>query len=77
VLKTLVLLAGESRIYRLHLENAQPVIERLNADLDDVVVGMLWTSVTVALGRPPRLGAPGHVEEIALRVLHELDGRHG
>src|SRR5215471_2741331 len=28
VLKTLVLLAGESRVYRLHLENARPVIER-------------------------------------------------
>ncbi len=72
MLKTLVLLAGESRVYRLHLENAQPIIERLAADLDDVNAAMLLTSVTTALTKPPPLCAPGHIEQLALAALREL-----
>ncbi len=72
MLKTLVLLAGESRVYRLHLENARPAIERLAADTDDVNAGMLLTSMVAALAEPGRLGCPRHVEELALGVLREL-----
>jgi hypothetical protein len=74
VLKTLTLLAAESRVYRMHLENASAVIERLSTDLDDVTVAMLWTSVTAALAQPPELGTPRHIEKYALQVLRELDG---
>jgi hypothetical protein len=73
VLKTLVHLVGESRVYRTHLENARPVIERLNADMDDVALGLLWTTVEAALREPPLMGTPRHVEEHALRVLRDLE----
>ena len=56
----------------MHLENAQPIIERLAGDLDDVNAAMLLTSVTTALADPPPLGAPGHVEQLALAALREL-----
>lgn len=72
MLKTLVLLAGESRVYRLHLENARPAIERLAADTDDVNAGMLLTSMIAALAEPGRLGTPRHLEQLALAVLHDL-----
>jgi len=71
----LTLLAGESRIYRMHLENASAVIERLSTDLDDATVAMLWTSVSAALAQPPELGTPRHIEMYALQVLRELNGR--
>jgi hypothetical protein len=70
VLDALSLLASESRVYRLHLEDARPLVERLAADTDDVAVGLLLTSVTTVLD--DRLGSPHHVEQLALRVLHEL-----
>ncbi len=75
MLKTLTLLAGESRVYRMHLENAVPVIERLSGDVDDPAVAMLRTSVVVALEQPTRLGTPRDVEMAALRVLRDLDRR--
>ncbi len=74
MLKTLVLLAGESRTYRLHLENALPVIERLASDLDTTAVGMLWTGLTAVLREPALVGTPRHLEEHALRALRELEG---
>jgi hypothetical protein len=74
VVKTLVLLAGESRVYRLHLESARPVIERLATDMDDVDLASLLTSVTVALAAPARLGTPYHIEDHALALLRELTG---
>ncbi len=73
VLKVLTRLAGESRVYRLHLEDARPVIERLAVDVDDVDVGMLLTSVMAALAEPPRLGEPRHIEQLALTVLRALE----
>ena len=74
VVKTLVLLAGESRTYRLHLENALPVIERLAEDVDASGIGMLWTGLTAALREPPMVGTPRHVEQHALRAMRELEG---
>lgn len=70
MLKTLVRLAGESRVYRLHLAEAQPVIERLAADVEDVRTAMLLTSVKAL--RSNRLGTPAHVEDLALAALKEL-----
>jgi hypothetical protein len=70
VLDALSLLASESRVYRLHLEDARPLVERLAADVDDVAVGLLLTSVTSALN--DRLGSPLHVERLALAALREL-----
>ncbi len=74
MLKTLVLLAGESRTYRLHLENALPVIERLAGDVDAAAVGALWTGLTAALSEPAMVGTPRHLEEHAIRALRELEG---
>jgi hypothetical protein len=70
VIEALMTLAGESRVYRLHLEDARPLVERLAADTDDVTVGLLLTSVASALD--DRLGSPRHVERLALAVLREL-----
>jgi hypothetical protein len=70
VLEALSLLASESRVFRLHLEDARPLVELLAADVDDVTVGLLLTSVTTALD--DRLGSPLHVEQLALAVLREL-----
>ncbi len=72
VLKVLTMLAGESRVYRLYLKDARPVVERLCADVDDVNIGMLLTSVMSALAQPARLGNPAHIEQLALTVLREL-----
>ena len=58
VVKVLTVLAAESRVYRLHLEQARPIIERLAEDMEDVAVGMLWTSITAALAEPAHLGTP-------------------
>jgi hypothetical protein len=73
--KALSLLAGESRVYRLHLENAAPAIQRLNQDIDHPAVAALWQSLSVALSQPARLGMPGHIEGAAVRVIRELDRR--
>ncbi len=70
VLKVLTMLATESRVYRLHLENAHPVIERLAEDF--VPGGLLLTSITVALAEPARLGVSRHVEQLALEAFREL-----
>jgi hypothetical protein len=70
VLTTLVRLAGESRVYRLHLEEVRPVIERLAAEVDDVGTAMLLTSVRALVTN--RLGTPAHVEGLALAALREL-----
>jgi hypothetical protein len=70
VIEALMTLAGESRVYRLHVESARPMVERLVTDVDDVEVGALLTSVVTALSN--QLGTPRHVEQLALRVLHEL-----
>jgi hypothetical protein len=70
LLDALGLLVSESRVYRLHLEDARPFVERLAADTDDVQVGLLLTSVVTALD--DRLGSPLHVEALALAVLRGL-----
>ncbi len=72
VQKVLTLLATESRVYRLPLQNAQPVIERLASDLDDTNVASLLTSLTIMLAEPPRLATPRHVEQLALAIFREL-----
>jgi hypothetical protein len=69
-LDALGLLASESRVYRMHLEDAKPFVERLAADMDDVAVGLLLTSGVTALD--DRLGSPLHVEQLARRILHGL-----
>jgi hypothetical protein len=70
VLKTLVRLAGESRVYRLHLDNARPIVERLAEDMDDVGTALLLTSVWAAV--TTRLGTAAHIEQLALATLREL-----
>jgi hypothetical protein len=70
VLDALGLLATESRVYRQHLEDALPLVERLAADVDDVAVGLLLTSVSTALSN--QLGTPAHVEWLALALLRGL-----
>jgi hypothetical protein len=72
VLEALSLLASESRIYRLHLADARPLLERLADDVDDPAVGLLLTSVATALAEPQPLGCPGQIERLALAVLREL-----
>jgi hypothetical protein len=71
VIKTLVLLVGESRVYRSHLENARSIVERLAADVDDVKVSLLLTSVRALLA--DRLGTPAHVDHLASATLRELE----
>jgi hypothetical protein len=72
ILKVLSLLAADSRVYSLQLEEARIVVERLSDDIDDVTVNLLLTSITTALGEPPRLGTPRHVERLAAALVRKL-----
>ncbi len=73
VLSALTLLACESHVYQLHLENARPIVEQLAANVDDMNVNMLLTSVAAALADPARLGNPRHIGRLAATILRELE----
>ena len=72
IVRALALLAADSRVYGKRLEEARLVVERLAADVDDPDLGLLLTSLTIALAEPPRHGTPRHVERLAAAVVRSL-----
>ena len=70
ILKALTRLAGAGRVYLLQLEEVRPAIERLSEDYGPAAV--LLTSLVAADARPPYLGTPRHLEQLALAILKDL-----